>query len=220
MKTDIDKIEKDILVALSDFIPKNQNQMADLIGKDHKKSTDRVHVSRSLEVIEPFLKRVPNQNDELGKIWVLKNDIETIKQIIEKYPSLIPDLQKNELILDMLLDKHPELCLKEIPSTTREMVREKAKEIPGFEETFEGLMDIESGKKEFKKYLKSSPAFFKMCLLNDIKYITQKVSYIYHGFANEYVFDEEQLKTIYREYVPQFRASNMLYKFCVIMDAL
>lgn len=106
MKTDFHKIESDILVALSDFLPHNQNQIADLIGKNHKvTSTNRVHVTRCLKELKKYLDRVPNELDELGKKWVLKQDIETIRQIVKNYPSLISDLQKSDIVLSLLIDK-------------------------------------------------------------------------------------------------------------------
>ncbi len=83
MKTDLKQIEREVLVALSDFIPHNQNQIADLIGRSHQKSTNRVHVSRSLDNLKPYLKRYPNEIDELGKKWAIDQDIHTLKQIVE-----------------------------------------------------------------------------------------------------------------------------------------
>ncbi len=102
MNPDLNQIERDILVGLSDFIPRNQNQITDLIHKDRKKSTDRVHVHRALKNLAPYLERSPNKLDELGKRWVFKKDIDIIRQIVKKYPSIVPDLQKSDIILSML----------------------------------------------------------------------------------------------------------------------
>ena len=105
MKTDFKKIECDILVLLSDFKPYNQNNIADLIGKNHKeKSTNRVHVSRCMKKLKPFLERRPNEIDELGKKWILKEDFETIRQIVRIYPSVILSYCKSDKILSMLID--------------------------------------------------------------------------------------------------------------------
>lgn len=109
MKTDLNNMECDILVALSDFKPRNQNQIADLIGS-HEKSTDRVHVSRCLKNIKSYLKHVFNGFGESGNKWVLKQDIEAFREIIIKYPSLIPDLQKNDKIRGIIAKNfHPDL---------------------------------------------------------------------------------------------------------------
>lgn len=147
-----------------------------------------------------------------------------MRDLFKKYPSIVPDLQNNDKILDMLLDKHPELCLKEYPPELIERFREAvkdAKEALYFENYLKSFVEgIEPGKNEFKKYLKISPDFFEICLLNEPEYITQKVSFMYYGFANEYVFDEESLNFIRGIKVPDFRARNVLFKFCVIKEAL
>lgn len=125
MKADLTQIEADILSVLLDFSPRNQNQITDSIGKSHDNSTDRVHVHRALKNLEPYLKRSRNELDELGKKWTIKldvetitryeakkrqqatietmkRDMETIKQIVEKYPSLIPILQEKGWVMTLL----------------------------------------------------------------------------------------------------------------------
>lgn len=104
MKADFNKIERDILLGLSDFVPRNQNQITDLIG-NHENSTDRVHVSRSIKKLKPHLAQCINGFDEAGKRWVLKEDLETIRQIVVKYPLLLPQFQKNDKLLSMLVEK-------------------------------------------------------------------------------------------------------------------
>ncbi len=102
MKTDLKQIEVDILIKLSDFIPRNQNQITDLIGKNHDNSTDRVHIHRALKNLKPYLERALNQLDDQGKKWTIRQHIETTRQIVEKYPSLILYLQKNPIIINQL----------------------------------------------------------------------------------------------------------------------
>lgn len=104
MNPDLNQIETDILVGLSDFIPRNQNQITDLIHKDREKSTDRVHVHRALKNLKPYFERRPNQLDELGKRWVLKKDIDTIRQIVKEYPSpsIVLGLQKSDKIINLI----------------------------------------------------------------------------------------------------------------------
>jgi hypothetical protein len=125
MKADLTQIEADILSVLLDFTPRNQNQITDSIGKNHDNSTDRVHVHRALKNLEPYLKRSRNELDELGKKWTInldvetitryeakerqqatietmKRDMETIKQIVKNYPSLIPNLQEKGWVMILL----------------------------------------------------------------------------------------------------------------------
>ena len=109
MKTDLKQIEADILIRLSDFIPRNQNQITNLIGKDHNNSTDRVHIHRAIKNLEPYLERVPNQLDDLGKKWTLRQHIETTRQIVENYPSLIFYLQRNQIIINQLFAENKTL---------------------------------------------------------------------------------------------------------------
>ena len=42
------QVEIDILKVLSDFTPRNQNEIARAIGRSDKKSTDRVKVHRAI----------------------------------------------------------------------------------------------------------------------------------------------------------------------------
>jgi len=182
MKTDFNKIECDILLALSDFLPHNQNQIADLIGNNHKKSTDRVHVSRCLENLKTYLDRAPNDLDELGKKWVLKQDIQTLRQITEKYPSLISDLQKNDKFLSILIEKHSWIFkLPKLIPERRLIVETPGHEIPRPEyelnddwEAMPSKPDKElneayllEAEAKLKLKLELSPDFFKICILND-----------------------------------------------------
>jgi hypothetical protein len=153
MTKDRTQIEADILRALLDFIPRNQNQIADIIKKDHKKSTHRVNVSRALKNLEPFLKRVPNELDEQGKKRVMRQDIETIKQIGERYDSLISDLHENEKIMTILANNF----YKDLPKS-----KEYNDEI-----------------KIFSYYLRGSPAFFTLVLFNTPESLKDRFQKVY-----------------------------------------
>lgn len=151
MKADLVQIEATILRGLLDFTPRNQNQMTDIIGS-HNKSTDRVHVTRSLKHLKPFLtQRLPGY-DESGKIWILKQDIETIRLIAIKYPSLISDLQNNDKIISLLVDIH-----KFIYDT---MV------IGHLVVKVDNMEHLNQDKEDLKEKLMLSPTFFKTCLMN------------------------------------------------------
>ncbi len=135
------QIEIDILKVLSDFIPKNQNAITAAIGKDHKKSTDRVKVHRAIIRTIKFLERsVPlNIKEDNGKIWVLKKNLETIKQTALEYPELLPHMLSNDAILSMLVDKHVnQVCTEEWLSDKQE--------------------------REFKNRLRISTTFFRLYL--------------------------------------------------------
>jgi hypothetical protein len=102
MKTYLKQIEVDILIGLSDFIPRNQNQITDLIGKNHDNSTDRVHVHRALKNLGPYLERAPNQLDDPGKKWTIRQHIETTRQIVENYEPLVLYFQKSQIVINQL----------------------------------------------------------------------------------------------------------------------
>jgi DNA-binding Lrp family transcriptional regulator len=230
-----------IVKTLLNGSPKPQRKIAEEIGKEESTISKAIGYLKKANVVDivpksiksggrsntgMYLNNLCSLTYDLGhgvNILLFFKSVFTLKFLKEsETENIINTLQKSDKILDTLLDQHPELCLKEFPPEAWERAREEEKKIPGVEETFKMIVEgtIEPGKEEFKKYLKISPAFFKICLLNDTKYIEQKVRFMYLGFAREYVFDEEQLQTIDRNRTPELRARNILYKFCVIMEDL
>lgn len=220
MKTDFIEMESDILAGFSDFIPRNQNQIADIIG-NREKSTDRVHVSRCLKKLKPFLERHQNGLDELGKKWRLKHDIETIMQIVERYPKLLSNLQKNDEVLNMVLKKHVLLV------NLNEFIYKK------------NLLS-------FKAKLIISPTFFKICLRNSPQTLISTVKALdFHNSRhnNEYIDSDEiyismainfsqNTETISRDVISRRnepviiekswndRSLDTLFNACIIWDKL
>ncbi|MCX9086817.1 MAG: hypothetical protein OIN90_04570 [Candidatus Methanoperedens sp.] len=231
MKTDFSKKECDILVGLSDFKPRNQNQMADLIGS-REKSTDRVHVSRCLKNIKTYLKRVPNDLDESGTRWVLRYEIQTLRQIAEKYPSIIPDLQNNDKILDLLQDNHPEFHNPgiEISPELREFCKCDPEEIrsyidKGDRRKFKPLIipfleaQNQAFKGDFKNYLRESPTFFKMCLLHDSEPLKDIAQGIHFAFLMGIVEDKKKAKSE-SDSASSAMLGHIFNWFCRIVDVL
>ncbi len=105
--TALDKrVEIDILKVLSDFLPRNQNEITEEIGRDCQKSTDRVKVHRAIRRNIKFFKRSMPKMEDNGKVWVLKKEIGVIKRIVDEYPELFSHFHANETVLGMLVDKH------------------------------------------------------------------------------------------------------------------
>lgn len=149
------RLEIEILKALSDFTPRNQNNIANAVGKAYEKSTDRVQVHRAVQRIKKYFKRSASpeiegesnrlkHRDEIGKFWVLKNDLKTIKQVVLDYPELLETFKDNDAVLSMLVDKHVnEICTDEWLSEPH-------------------ILD-------FKNRLKGSATFFRLYLLEEPK---------------------------------------------------
>ena len=134
------QVEIDILKVLSDFIPRNQNDITKAIGKTGKKSSDRVKVHRAVRRTEKYYARsMPKMND-LGKLWVLRRELKTIGQIVMDYPELFSYFQAHDIVLKMLIDKHVnQVCTDEWLSDKQEL--------------------------DFKRRLMISDTFFRLYLL-------------------------------------------------------
>ena len=208
MKADLTQIETDILSVLLDFSPRNQNQITDSIGKNHDNSTDRVHVHRALKNLKPFLKRHSNEIDELGKKWSLKQDLNTMRQIAIKYPSLNPELQKNEKVLSLLVENYCKLT-HPYPLFWVFMQDKEKKELNDL---------IPLIVEEFKKKLNSSQTFFKAFLTKDEKILYNEINTIYwYAGYNEYEGEfYEKLKDLL---IPKGRlAVDIYFEFCAFSD--
>jgi len=134
------QVEIDILKELSDFIPRNQNEIAKAIGKTGKKSSDRVKVHRAVRRTAKYFARSMPKMDDLGKCWVLRKEPATIGKIITDYPELFNYFQSHDIVLRMLIDKHVnQVCTDEWLSDKQEL--------------------------EFKSRLMISATFFRLYLL-------------------------------------------------------
>src|SRR5659263_693 len=107
-----------------------------------------------------------------GTTYDINYDISVLRELLKKYPSIVPDLQKNDKILDMLQDNHPEFRGLDIELFSPEMLRDVFKNNPIINPFIKA--QNEAAKGDFKKYLGESPTFFKMCLLNDSEHLTDK----------------------------------------------
>lgn len=121
--TAIDRqFEIDILIALSDFKPRNQNEIKKAIGKSGTKSTERVKVHRAIRRTAKYYSRSLPGLDDMGKFWVLRKKLETIGQIVTDYPELFSHFQSHEIVLRMLIDKHvTQVCTDEWLSDEQEL---------------------------------------------------------------------------------------------------
>ena len=116
------QVEIDILKVLSDFIPRNQNDITKAIGKFGKKSTDRVKVHRAIRRTAKYYERSMPRMDDMGKLWVLRKKLETIGQIVTDYPELFSHFQSHDIVLGMLIDKHVnQVCTDEWLSDIQEL---------------------------------------------------------------------------------------------------
>lgn len=116
------QVEIDILTVLSDFIPRNQNDITKAIGKTGKKSTDRVKVHRAVRRTAKYYARSMPKMDDLGKLWVLRKELKTIGQIVTDYPELFSHFQSLDIVLEMMIDKHVnQVCTDEWLSDAQEL---------------------------------------------------------------------------------------------------
>lgn len=84
-----------------------------------------------------------------------------IKKILEKYPDLVSDLQKNEIILSMLVEKHRKLLY---PFQVGEPKKDELKEYE--------LCLLPEYIEDFKDDLATSPTLFKKCISHESEKIT------------------------------------------------
>lgn len=116
------QVEIDILKELSDFIPRNQNEIAKAIGKSGKKSSDRVKIHRAVRRTAKYYARSMPNMDDRGKLWVLRKEPGTIGQIVTDYPELFDYFQSHDIVLRMLIDKHVnQVCTDEWLSDKQEL---------------------------------------------------------------------------------------------------
>lgn len=149
------RFEIEILKALSDFTPRNQNKIASAVGKTYEKSTDRVQVHRAIQRIKKYFKRSSSPEvDDMGKFWVLRKDPKTIKQVVLDYPELLETFKDNDAVLSMLVEKHVnEVC------------------------TDEHLSGAQIA--EFKNRLKGSATFFRLYLLEEPKELRRTIDTLF-----------------------------------------
>lgn len=159
------RLEIEILKAQSDFISRNQNKIATATGKIYEKSTDRVQVHRAIQKIKKyFIRSSSPEIDDMGKFWVLRKDLKTIKQVVLDYPELLETFKDNDAVLSMLVDKHVnEICTDEWLSEPH-------------------ILD-------FKNRLKGSATFFRLYLLEEPKELRKTLDTLFSITERGQVFE-------------------------------
>lgn len=149
------RLEIEILKVLSDFTMRNQNNIVNAVGKNYEKSTDRVLVHRAIQKVKIYLKRTSSPEiDDIGKFWVLKKDLKTIKQVVLDYGELLLTFKDNDTVLSMLVEKHVnEVC------------------------TDEHLSAIQIA--DFKNRLRGSATFFRLYLLEETKELRRTIDTLF-----------------------------------------
>lgn len=92
------------------------------------------------------------KNTEI-KLYSLIQNLENFKSILKEFPDLLPQMQKNDLVLDTIVNTHSEL----ICNTTDEKYMEL---VPRLKSIYQ------NGIKSWKEKLKLSGNFFGICLNN------------------------------------------------------
>lgn len=116
------QVEIDLITVLSDFNPRNQNEITRTIGKSDKKSTDRVKVHRAIRRTAQYYARSMPGLDDTGKLWVLRKELATIGQVVTDYPELFSLFQSHDIVLSLLIEKHVnQVCTDEWLSDKQEL---------------------------------------------------------------------------------------------------
>lgn len=190
LRRDTRQIEMEIIKAMFDFAPRNQNKITNEIGKNYEKSTDRVQVHRAMQKLKKYFERQPLGQEEKGKKWALKKDIKTIKEIVLDYPELLTASQSNDIILTMLVDKH-------------------------VNDTFvdERLSNVQM--LDFKRRLRKSPTFFRLYLLRESQELRTTLYTLFSITEREQEFEQHN-----RYVMRGLWESKVLFKVCVKADII
>lgn len=164
------RLEIEILKALSDFTPRNQNYIANAVGKTYESSTDRVQVHRAVQRIKKYFKRSSSPEiDAMGKFWVLRKDIKTIMQVVLDYPELLETFKDNDAVLSILVEKHiNEVCTDEHLSAAQIA--------------------------EFKNRLRGSATFFRLYLLEEPKELRRTIDTLFSITERGQAFEQHARK--------------------------
>lgn len=143
------KLTREITVALG-----HEPTKYNAVDKDLKtlQSTKFIHYEKI---------KIPGKTGPVAKTYDIVYELPTIKKILDKYPALTSDLQKNEIILYMLVEKHRKLLY---PFQVGKPNDEELKE---YNDAF--LLDYIH---DFKDSLSLSQTLFKMCISYEPKKIT------------------------------------------------
>lgn len=119
------------------------------------------NITSDLKTLEQnrFIHRIKPENKRIGApatIYDINYELPVLREILEKYPSLIVDLQKNERILSMLIEKHKSLLY---PLHTAQPKKEELEE---YDTAF-----LDEHIDDFKNSLYLSPTFFENCLIHE-----------------------------------------------------
>jgi DNA-binding Lrp family transcriptional regulator len=149
---------------------------------------------------------------------------------------LVSVLQNNNKILDMLQDIHPEFRGRDIEITPamREAFKYNTTDFRPYADKVNTLEDVlnfkplivpfleaqnQAFKDDFKKYLRESPTFFKMCLLHDSEDLKDKAEGVHFGFLAAIVYYKEKVKALC-DSASGYSLGCSFYWFCCIVDAL
>ena len=190
------QVEIDILKVLSDFTPRNQNEIARAIGRSDKKSTDRVKVHRAIHrSVKYYTRSLPGLDDN-GKFWVLKKDLETVGQVVTDYPEFLSHFQSQDIVLSMLIDKHVnQVC-------------------PGEKLSDEQVMD-------FKHRLKMSTTLFCRYLFGDPDELRNIINKLFRITRRGQELEPAQkLNSTVNSNTPFNEVLDVLFKSCVDADIM
>jgi hypothetical protein len=166
-----------------------------------------------------------------GTTYDIVYEIPNLRDLFKEYPILIPDLQNNDIILDMLQDDHPEFRGHDVEFTPEKM--EVLRDFPplrfkSYPDRAVMFIDVliplvkasEQGfKDDFKKHLRESPTFFKMCLLHDSEHLKDIAQGVHFGLLTAILQDKEKVKTEC-DSASGYALNTSFYWFCCLVDVL
>ncbi len=165
--------------------PKNTGQLAIELGYIDDKGHGRYHIiEKDLNTLGQYglIRRFKQQNKSSGKpptTYDIVYEIPDLRKMLEKYPSLVSALQKNDIVLSMLVAKHAWM-INPIP-------------------LYNFKIKIEENLEDLKRQLSLSPSFFKLCIDNEPDNIKKRV-YTIHENMNKFIKKidpEAEVETFY-----------------------
>jgi hypothetical protein len=211
-------IKEKILKSLLES-PKTTGKIALELGYvDEKTKCPRYNVINSdLNTLESygFIHRVPSNQKSPGApatTYDVVYEISSLSKILEKYPRLISDLQKNIIVSNLLVKKQQWLANPNLPK------EENFEQLYGIdckqqwlnllrEESLQKLHSIDCKQLlefnpnpitleeeiiNFKLFLKFSPSFFKMCLMSSSEELLRIILNLDRRPVSEYSINREE----------------------------
>ncbi len=176
----------------------------------------------------------------LANRWVIENFIQ-VKNIAKKYPELVSDLQKNDMVLLILVENHDWIFSIPKPKIL-EAIRDSewylhlcefGQELPmahlqQYGRSYE--KDVEEASEKFREELKAklrlSTTFFELFLKNEPEYLKNIFRDFFWltdiGQAFEYVSKKFGVEDFYglNEFLRYTTASEEIFKICISTDVL